>query len=174
MNRALFLDRDGVINIEVNYLYRVEDFRFIDGIFELCQHYQNLGYILIIITNQSGIARGYYTEEDFNTLTSWMMREFTKHGINIKKTYYCPHFPDISGECSCRKPSSGMLLQAKDEFDVDLENSILIGDKERDIEAGIGAGLRENYLFDETNRVKFSKAIKIVSKLKDIYNVNTK
>ena len=174
MNKALFLDRDGVVNIEINYLFKIKDFRFMDGIFELCKHYQNLGYILFIVTNQSGIARGYYTEENFHSLTSWMTKEFSKHSIEIKKTYYCPHFPDISGECSCRKPSSGMLLQARDEFDIDLEKSILIGDKESDIEAGIGAGLKENYLFDETNKIKFSKATKIVSKLKDIYNVNIK
>ncbi|MDD5156424.1 D-glycero-beta-D-manno-heptose 1,7-bisphosphate 7-phosphatase [Sulfurimonas sp.] len=174
MNKALFLDRDGVVNIEINYLYKIEDFIFVDGIFELCKHYQELGYALFVVTNQSGIARGYYTDENFNTLTSWMIKEFLKHSIEIKKTYYCPHFPEISGECSCRKPNSGMLLQARNEFDIDLENSILIGDKESDIEAAIGAGLKESYLFDETKKVKFSRATKIVSSLKDIYNVNTK
>ncbi|MCW8896120.1 MAG: D-glycero-beta-D-manno-heptose 1,7-bisphosphate 7-phosphatase [Sulfurimonas sp.] len=183
MNKALFLDRDGVINTEVNYLHKIEDFEFIDGIFTLCMHYQNLGYMIIVVTNQSGIARGYYTEHDFNVLTSWMKKEFEKYAIEIKKVYFCPHHPDISGECECRKPKSGMLLDAAKEFDIDLENSIIIGDKERDIEAGLNAGLKETYLFDEKSTCTMqepplgyekSKATKIVSKLEDIYNVNIK
>lgn len=174
MNRALFLDRDGVVNNEVNYLYKIEDFILIDGIFELCKHYQNLGYIIIVITNQSGIARGYYSEDDFNILTLWMTEEFSRNGIDIKRTYFCPHFPSISGECDCRKPNPGMLFQAKKDFDIDLVSSILVGDKESDIEAGASAGIKESYLFDEAKKVKFSKATKIVSKLKDIYNVNIK
>lgn len=174
MKKALFLDRDGVINIELNYLYKVEDFKFIDGIFELCRHYQNLGYLIIVVTNQSGIARGYYDEADFEKLTEWMIKEFAKEGIEIAKVYHCPHHPDISGECSCRKPQPGMILQAQKEFGIDLNSSILVGDKERDIEAAIEAGICENYLFDETMSHEKSKATKIVSKLEDIYNADIK
>jgi len=174
MNKALFLDRDGVVNIELNYLYKVDDFKFIDGIFELCRHYQDLGYIIIVVTNQSGIARGYYNEEDFKKLSAWMLEEFVKEGIEIKKVYHCPHHPDISGECDCRKPKPGMILQAKKEFDIDLKSSILIGDKERDIEAALEAGIYENYLFDEEGSHKKSKASKIVSRLEDIYNADIK
>ena len=174
MNKALFLDRDGVINIEKDYLYKIEDFEFMDGIFSLCMHYQNLGYIIVVVTNQSGIAREYYNEHDFNVLTSWMTKEFEKYAVEIKKVYFCPHHPDISGECSCRKPNPGMLLEAAKEFDIDLKNSIIIGDKERDIEAGLNAGLSETYLFDEKSTCEESKATKIVSKLEDVYNVNTK
>ena len=170
MKKALFLDRDGVINIEKDYLYKIKDFEFIDGIFELCRYYQNIGYDIFVVTNQSGIARGYYSEDDFAILSSWMKDEFLKNDIEIKKVYYCPHHPDISGECSCRKPHAGMLLEAKKDFNIDLENSILIGDKERDIEAGLNAGLRETYLFDESETIKDSKATKIVSKLNDIWN----
>ncbi len=173
MKKALFLDRDGVINVEINYLYKIEDFEFIDGIFSLCAHYQNLGYIIVVVTNQSGIAREYYSEDNFNILSSWMMKEFEKYAIEIKKVYFCPHHPDISGKCDCRKPNPGMLLEAKREFDIDLENSIIIGDKESDIEAGINAGLNESYLFDESATCSDSKATKIVSRLKDIYNANT-
>lgn len=172
-NKALFLDRDGVVNVEKDYLYKIEDFEFIDGIFELCKYYQNLGFIIVIVTNQSGIARGHYTEEDFQILTSWMLDEFHTLGINITKVYYCPHHPEISGECDCRKPNPGMLLQAAKEFNIDLKSSIIVGDKERDIIAGINAGLTTTYLFDEKNSVKDSKANKIVSKLEDIYCVNT-
>ena len=174
MNRALFLDRDGVINIEVNYLYKTEDFEFVSGILELCKHYQDKGYIIIVVTNQSGIDRGYYSESDFNILTSWMINQFLKYGINIKKVYFCPHHPDFSIECECRKPKPGMILDAKNEFNIDLENSILIGDKESDIEAAVCAGVNESYLFDEKKKVEKSKATKIVSKLEDIYSVNTK
>ncbi len=174
MNRALFLDRDGVINIEKNYLHKIEDFKFIDGIFGLCRHYQNLGYLIFVVTNQSGIARGYYNESDFEKLTLWMIKQFLKEGITITKVYHCPHHPDISGTCECRKPKSGMILEAKKEFNLDLKNSILVGDKERDIEAATHAGIQENYLFDETASHKESKATRIVLKLKDIYSVDTK
>jgi len=139
MKKALFLDRDGVVNKEKNYLYKVEDFEFIDGVFETCRHFQDKGYLIIIITNQAGIARGKYTEQDFNVLTKWMEDEFKKEGLEISKTYYCPHHPDFSGECECRKPQPGMLLQAKKDFSIDMKNSILVGDKNSDIEAGINA-----------------------------------
>lgn len=170
MNKALFLDRDGVINVEKDYLYKIEDFEFIDGIFELCSYYKEQGYLLFVVTNQSGIARGYYNEEDFNLLSAWMSKEFLKHNINIEKVYYCPHLPSISGECECRKPSPGMLFKAANEFYINLEESLIVGDKERDIEAGLNAGLRESYLFDESRTIKSSRATKIVSKLEDIWN----
>jgi len=99
-----------------------------------------------------------------------MISAFYKQNITIQKVYHCPHHPDISGECSCRKPNAGMLLQAKKEFDIDMQNSLMIGDKERDIEAALNAGLKETYLFDEAQTIKTSKATKIVSKLQDIWN----
>ena len=169
MKKGLFLDRDGVINVEKEYLYKIEDFEFINGIFDLCQHYQDLGYMIFVVTNQSGIARKYYTEEDFHLLTEWMIQEFKKRDITIEKVYHCPHHPKINKECSCRKPEPGMILQAKEEFNLDLAHSLMIGDKERDIEAAINAGINETYLFDETKRVTESKATKIVYKLNEIW-----
>jgi len=169
MKKALFLDRDGVINVEKNYLYKSDDFEFIDGIFDLILHFQNLGYLLFVVTNQSGIARNYYTVYDFNVLTEWMLSELAKHGINVQHVYYCPHHPDVSRKCSCRKPEPGMLLEAAKEYSLDLKNSIMIGDKERDIEAGLSAGLEVTYLFDESNKIKSSKAKKIVNKLEDVW-----
>lgn len=169
MKKALFLDRDGVINVEKEYLYKIEDFEFIDGIFELCQFYQNLGYMIFVVTNQSGIARGYYTEDDFNLLTQWMLEEFRKNEITVTKVYHCPHYPKISGKCSCRKPEPGMLLDAQKEFDIDLTRSLMIGDKERDIEAALNAGIKETYLFDETNRIQTSKATRIIHLLDEIW-----
>ena len=169
LNKALFLDRDGVINIEKNYLYKIEDFEFMDGIFELCKYYQELGFIIVVVTNQSGIARDYYTQDDFDFLTNWMVNEFLNNGINISKVYSCPHHPNISGNCSCRKPEPGMLLKAQEEFAIDMKSSIIIGDKERDIEAGLNAGLNETYLFDIDKTVIESKANIIVDKLDDIW-----
>ncbi len=169
-NKALFLDRDGVINIEKDYLYKIDDFEFIKGIFDLCKYYQGLGYLIIVVTNQSGIARDYYDEDDFNILTAWMIQKFSEQDIDIAKVYHCPHHPDISGECECRKPNPGMFLEAKKEFNLDMENSLMIGDKERDIEAALNSGVIHTYLFDETRRIKSSKASKIVHKLDDIWN----
>ncbi len=168
-NKALFLDRDGVVNIEKDYLYKIDDFEFIDGIFDLCKYYQDLGYIIIIVTNQSGIARAYYDENNFKVLTSWMIEQFHKKGIDINKVYFCPHHPDISGTCECRKPKPGMLLEAKKEFDIDMSKSLMVGDKERDIEAALNAGVKRSYLFDESKRIKDSQATRIVNKLEDIW-----
>lgn len=143
-NKALFLDRDGTINIEKNYVYKVEDFEFIDGIFGLIKSYQEKGFLIFIITNQAGIARGYYTEEDFKMLTEWMIDQFLKRGIKITKVYHCPHHPEITGNCECRKPNPGMILDAIKEFEIDPVNSVLIGDKKSDILAGEKAGLGKN------------------------------
>src|ERR1035437_2372099 len=114
---ALFLDRDGVVNMETDYVWRVEDFNFVDDIFRLCEKFQTEGYKIFIITNQSGISRGYYSENDFLHLTDWMLARFLENGISILKVYFCPHHPDISGPCNCRKPNPGLIKQAEMEFD---------------------------------------------------------
>lgn len=171
MKKALFLDRDGVVNKEKNYLYKIEDFEFIDGVFETCRYFQNKGYLIIIITNQAGIARGKYTEEDFEFLTKWMLKEFDKNDIKISKVYHCPHHPDFSGECECRKPKSKMILDAQKEFDIDLENSILVGDKNSDIEAGINAGIHQNYLITTGHKIDSNKfEVKIIDHLQELIN----
>lgn len=170
MNRALFLDRDGVINIEKEYLYKIEDFEFIDGIFSLCKYFQEQNYKIIVVTNQSGIARGYYSRDDLHRLTEWMRQAFLKEGIAIDDLYFCPHYPSVSGECSCRKPKPGMLLEAASKHNIDLSHSIIVGDKERDIEAGLNAGLNECYLFDEDGTVTMSKATRIVRSLNEIWS----
>ncbi|WP_297091680.1 HAD family hydrolase [uncultured Draconibacterium sp.] len=143
-NKALFLDRDGTINIEKNYVYKIEDFEFIPGIFELLKRYQDKGFLLFIVTNQSGIARKYYTETDFKHLTEWMLQQLEKQGIHITKVYHCPHHPSITGECNCRKPNPGMLNLAIEQFNISPVKSVLIGDKKRDILAGQRAGIGKN------------------------------
>jgi D-glycero-D-manno-heptose 1,7-bisphosphate phosphatase len=145
-SRALFLDRDGVINVEKNYVYRIEDFEFIDGIFELCALAQNRGFKLIVITNQAGIGRGYYTETDFQHLTNWMLNVFRERGIVIDRVYHCPYHPtagigEYRRESFDRKPNPGMILKARKDFDLDLPQCVLIGDKDSDIEAGWAAGV---------------------------------
>ncbi len=142
MKKALFLDRDGVINIEKNYVYRINDFEFTKGIFDLCRQYQNDGYLIFVVTNQAGIARGIYSEKDFLILTDWMIKKFKEDGIDIARVYYCPHHPDFTGNCTCRKPEPGLILKAAEEFNLDLPNSVVIGDKESDIMAGYNAGIQ--------------------------------
>jgi len=140
--KCLFLDRDGVINKEYDYVHKIENFEFIDGVFEACAKANQLGYEIIIITNQAGIARGFYGEEEFSQLTQWMLEQFSKNGVKITAVYHCPHHPKFSGDCSCRKPKPGMILLAKQEHNIDLNASILVGDKESDMEAGFNAGLK--------------------------------
>ncbi|WP_346855006.1 HAD family hydrolase [uncultured Draconibacterium sp.] len=142
--KALFLDRDGTINIEKNYVWKIEDFEFQPGIFNLIKEYQSAGFLIFVITNQSGIARGFYTENDFKILNDWMLDQFKINGIEITKVYYCPHHPEITGKCTCRKPQPGMINQAIDEFNVSRVKSVLIGDKKRDILAGENAGIGKN------------------------------
>lgn len=146
MKKALFLDRDGVINVHDGYTYTTGAFIFKDGIFDLCKKYSDEGYLIIVITNQAGIAKGLFTEEQFLELTGWMTEKFREKGIIISRVYYCPHHPDITGDCSCRKPKPGMLLQAARDFDIDLSGSVLFGDMEHDLEAGRRAGIPESNL----------------------------
>jgi len=166
VSKALFLDRDGVINVDKEYLCRAEEFEFIDGIFDLCRHYRDKGYVIVVVTNQSGIARGYYSETDFEVLTRWMVGEFAKEGVTIEAVYHCPHHPDFSGACDCRKPMPGMLLQAASEHGIDLHASVLVGDGERDIEAARSAGLEACYLYDPSGKAASSKATRIVHSLR--------
>ncbi len=151
--KALFLDRDGTINVEKNYVWRVEDFTFREGIFELAGNYFRRGYLIFVITNQAGIARGYYTEEDYNVLTKWMVQQFKDRGITITKVYHCPHHPDFTGACGCRKPHPGMILAAIREYGLDPSRCILIGDKPWDVEAGRRAGIGTNLLVEEKGKV---------------------
>ncbi len=147
MNKALFIDRDGVINVDKVHVYRREDFEFTRGIFDLCRSYSDKGYLIIVVTNQAGIAKGIYSEADFLTLTSWMVKQFAERGINISKVYHCPHHPDFTGPCECRKPNPGMILQAIKDFDLDISQCILIGDKESDLQSGRNARIPEANLF---------------------------
>lgn len=138
MNKAVFLDRDGTINVDKAYLSKIEEFEYLPGVIQGLRMLQDAGFILIIVTNQSGIARGYYTEENFLELNKWMLSDLRKKGIKIAKVYYCPHHPNGKIEkykldCNCRKPKLGMYEEAIEDFDIDLSRSFTIGDKIRDL-----------------------------------------
>jgi len=156
--KVVFLDRDGVINKEVGYLNKVEDFEFIDGVFASCLNFQSLGYQMIIVTNQSGIGRGYYDESDFHQLTQWMLVQFKGHGVDILDVFFCPHGPE--SDCDCRKPKPGMFLQANNKYAIDMKNSWMIGDKEADIQAANMAGISNTVLVKSGHQIneKTSKA----------------
>jgi D-glycero-D-manno-heptose 1,7-bisphosphate phosphatase len=145
--KALFLDRDGIINIDHGYVSKIEDFKFTDGIFDLVRLFSDAGYLLFVVTNQSGIGRGYYTEEDFSTLTAWMKEKFKENGIKIEEVYYCPHAPDAN--CICRKPKTGMIKEALKDYDIDLSRSWLIGDKQSDIDLANNAGIKTSVAIGE-------------------------
>jgi D-glycero-D-manno-heptose 1,7-bisphosphate phosphatase len=149
--KTIFLDRDGVINKDINYLHKIDDFEFIDGIFDVCLYFQSLGYKIIIITNQSGISRGYYSHSDYQKVTQWMLDQFRYKNINILDVFHCPHGPDST--CDCRKPKPGMFLKAKDKYNTDMEKSWMIGDKERDTIAANSAGIDNTILIRSSHRI---------------------
>jgi D-glycero-D-manno-heptose 1,7-bisphosphate phosphatase len=152
--KSIFLDRDGVINKDINYLHKIEDFNFIDGVFEACNHFKNLDYKIIIITNQSGIARGFYNQDAFQKLTDWMIAEFVKNEINILDIFFCPHSP--TEDCNCRKPKPGMLLEAKRKYNIDMQKSWFIGDQEADIMAANNAGITNTILVRSGHKINES------------------
>jgi D-glycero-D-manno-heptose 1,7-bisphosphate phosphatase len=151
-NKALFLDRDGVINVDNDYVHSREDFHFQEGIYELCRAAQTLGYLLLVVTNQAGVARGYYTESAFFELTKWMTQKFAEEQIRIARVYYCPYHPvhglgKYKRDSADRKPNPCMLLRARTDFNLNLAKYVLIGDKLSDIYAPKAAGVGTNILF---------------------------
>jgi D-glycero-D-manno-heptose 1,7-bisphosphate phosphatase len=155
MNRALFLDRDGVINHDVGYLHAAEDVRWVDGIFELCRMAVRMGYKLVVVTNQAGIARGFYTEAQFETLMAWMRSEFVARGVALDAVYFSPYHPvhglgEYKRDHEDRKPRPGMLLRAAKDLGLDLGRSVMVGDRCSDVGAANAAGLRKMFLLSGT------------------------
>ncbi len=142
---AVFLDRDGTINVEKDYLHKVEDFEFIPGAPQAIKKLKDAGFLVIVVSNQSGIGRGYFNERDVDNLHGHLQSELAAHDTAVDAFYFCPHHPEkgqgaYKVACDCRKGEPGMLLQAAAEHDIDLQNSFMIGDKLADIEAGRRAG----------------------------------
>lgn len=163
-NKAIFLDRDGTINIEKEYLYKIAEFEYLPGAVKALDLFQKAGYLIIIITNQSGIARGYYTEEDYRILTSWMLEDLKKKGVEVSRVYYCPHHPSAKVEkyrmdCGCRKPKLGLYEQAVKDFELDLSACCAIGDKIRDCAVCNGSGC-QGYLIGANEKPEIIEAVK--------------
>ena len=157
-NAAVFLDRDGVINVDTGYVYDVDDFQFIDGVIEAMLKLKQNGYLLVVVTNQSGIARGYFTEAQFMNLTEWMDWSLADRGVDLDGIYFCPHHPTEGSEpyrqaCTCRKPGPDMFLDAAQALDIDLAASYMVGDKTSDMKAAVAAGVGHKVL------VKTGKAL---------------
>ncbi len=148
---ALFFDRDGVVNVDHGYCHRIEDFQWIPGIFETIRLARDLGLATVVVTNQAGIGRGLYTETQFAELTEWMKARFVAMGAPLEAVYHCPFHPDgvppYNVESPLRKPAPGMLLKAALDLGLDLAASVMVGDRESDIEAGRRAGVRRTALF---------------------------
>lgn len=156
--KALFLDRDGVINVDSGYVYKKNKFVFIDGIFSLCRNAISKGYLIIVITNQAGIGRGYYSQKDYEILTSWMCKKFLSENVLISKVYYSPYHPEYGlgkykKDHESRKPRPGMINQAIQDFNITAKDSVLIGDKFSDILAGINAGIKKNILLSTEDKI---------------------
>lgn len=170
--KALFLDRDGVINQEVGYLHDVAEVRWVEGIFDLCRVAAGLGYKLVVVTNQAGIARGLYTEAQFETLMAWMRAEFVQQGVALDAVYFCPFHPDGVGtyrrEHNDRKPGTGMLRRAAKDLRVELSASVMVGDRCTDIEAANAAGLREAFLLIGTEAERCKGEYKAVKSLQQV------
>jgi D-glycero-D-manno-heptose 1,7-bisphosphate phosphatase len=140
---AIFLDRDGTVNFEVSYLYKATDWKWIPGVVEAIKLLNTNGFLVIIVSNQSGIARGKYTRDDVDKLHAYVSRELQLQGGTIDEFYYCEHHPEYGDtrECTCRKPKIGMINQACVDYDIELDKSWLIGDKLTDVQTGENAGV---------------------------------
>lgn len=159
MRKAIFLDRDGTINIDHGYVYRKEDFQFLPNAIEGLKILEQLGFLLVIITNQSGIARGYYAEEDYMELNKWMLAELLKEGIHIASSFYCPHHPEAKVEkyrvaCDCRKPGTALYKQACEQLEIDESRSYAIGDKARDVSFCEESDVKGIVLYQDEERLE--------------------
>ena len=149
LRRAVFLDRDGTLNKDVGYVHRKEDWQWLPGVAEALKRLRAVGYVLVVVSNQSGIARGMYDREALRLLEEWVNEELAAKNAAIDAWYYCPHQAEITGPCECRKPGPGLLLQAARDLDLDLANSWMIGDRVRDVQAGLAAGCQSILLHPE-------------------------
>lgn len=145
--KAAFLDRDGVINKDDGYTHRIDQFEFLPGVIEALKKLQSQGFLLIIVTNQSGIGRGYYSDQDYQLLTQWYLEQLSQQSIKITEVFYCPHTPEDN--CECRKPRPGLFNQAIEKYNINVDDSLMVGDKVSDIQAAQSAGINSCYLVNE-------------------------
>lgn len=141
-NKAVFLDRDGTLNVDKGYVHCIEEWEWIPGAIDAIVSFKKAGFLVVVIANQAGIARGYYTDTEVSHLHTRINEELKEHGATIDGFYHCPHHPEFSEVCECRKPMAGMIYKAKRDFDITLGRSWLVGDKASDIHAGLSAGVK--------------------------------
>lgn len=176
MKPAIFLDRDGTINLDRGYVHTIDDFQFIDGTIEAMIILKKMGYLLVVVTNQSGIARGMYSEEQFMQLTEWMDWSLADRGVELDGIYFCPHHPDAKiseyqQQCACRKPQPGMLLEAQAQLTIDMAASYMVGDKLEDMQAAAAAGVAHKILVrtgKEVNQLSQDSADQVIDSLADL------
>jgi D-glycero-D-manno-heptose 1,7-bisphosphate phosphatase len=167
MQKALFLDRDGIINVDYGYVYKIQKFQFTQDIFELLHLFKKQNYLFFIVTNQSGIGRGYYTIEEFNTLTLWMLKELKSKNIEIERVEFCPHAPEAN--CQCRKPKTGMVESILNNYSIDLANSWLIGDKQSDIDLAHNSNIAYSIAIGEREIINSKYNFKNISKCREFF-----
>ena len=168
MNKVLFLDRDGVINVDTGYVYEIDKFVFMPRIFELCNYFIEKKFKIIIVTNQSGIGRGYYDLRAFFKINDWMIKQFQNHGIEILDVFFCPHTPEEN--CDCRKPKSKLFNLAIQKYDIDTNNSWMIGDKESDIVAAKNVKISNTILITNSNEISIEVGHR-VKKISEIFSL---
>ena len=158
MNKAIFLDRDGTINVDFGYVYKTEELELLPGVAEALRIFQELGYLLIVITNQSGIGRGYFTLEDAEQFNQALAQELEKHGVILNDFYTCPHVPEE--HCECRKPSPFMVTEAMKKYEIDPSQSYMFGDKKSDTECGERSGVKSFRVTSEHSLLYWANQLK--------------
>lgn len=174
MNKAIFLDRDGTINVEKEYLYKIKDWEWISGAIDAIKGFNNLGYYVIVVSNQSGIARGFYSKKNVDILHNYINKELEKRNARIDEYYYCPHHPQLTGTCKCRKPNVGMIEKAQNKYDISLKDSFLIGDRITDIETALNSNVNPilvltGYGKKEVNKLNYK--IPVVKSIFEAYKL---
>jgi len=170
-NKALFVDRDGVVNKDFGYVHKKEQLKFVEGIFKLCRKASKLDYKVIIVTNQAGIGRGYYSEDDFKNFMEIIKLKFISKGITIDAVYFCPHHPEhglnrYKKNCAFRKPNPGMIIKALNDFDLDASKCVMVGDRITDIQAGQQSGIKKLFMLTNSSNIIHSINCEFITALK--------
>jgi D-glycero-D-manno-heptose 1,7-bisphosphate phosphatase len=173
-NRALFLDRDGVVIEDHGFVYRIEDVIFQKGMLELGRFFTAQGWKIIVVSNQSGIARGYFTAEEAEAVHRFISEKFTFHRVYVTDFFYCPHYPPITGSCRCRKPEPGMFLEAAAKHSIDLSNSIMVGDKGSDMQAAAAAGISNRFFLQGQYEYSPEPGVRVIRDLREILDMDLK